>query len=278
MTITRVIYTPEGFATPEDIAANAQASQPTIQPTARWVGETLRETGGGGSGDGGGSERMDFARYVASQAGVPGGSVRATLQGYGEKQSVELIPGQPSSRTLVAHALRDGLLIRDHTGALVDAPNRKELVTAAQQEPQETPQSDPGAEDFDPAEDAAWAEAIQPLDQGAYDGAVASSIGAVLNGHTGLTNAAENLAKAAGMEPGEAHAFVQAGYDLYRGVVDRAVGKLGVNGAALESFYADCRARPRALQDAIQRVVHQRDVGGFQTLAHDYVRRNGGGQ
>jgi hypothetical protein len=224
------------------------------------------------------SQTEGIARYIATQDGVRGGSVAATLQRHGPNASVELEPGNPASRTLVSEAIRQGLLQRDFSGRLVDAPRQKELVEASQRQPDEKPETDPGAEDFDPEQDAEWAKAIEPLSQSSYDAAVASSIGAVIGGNRGFERAAENLAKAAGMQPGDAHAYVQAGYDMYRGVVDRAVGSQGIPTEALEAFYADCRTRQGELQEAIQRVVHMRDVSGFHKLAQKYIRRNGGGQ
>ena len=53
------------------------------------------------------------ARHVVSYEGTPGGSVLATLDAHGRSQSVELIPGNPASRTSVEVALREGVLRRN---------------------------------------------------------------------------------------------------------------------------------------------------------------------
>jgi hypothetical protein len=268
MSVTRVSYTPEGFVTPEDIAANAQAAtppQPTIQPTARVVGGTERFTAGAGS------ESMGPANYVASQAGVAGGSVAATLQGYGAQRSVELEPGNPASRTLVAHAIRDGLLIRDYAGNLIDAPDQAERVADAQKQPEEQKQEDPGEGHFDADADKAWAAAIEPLPQHAYDGAAASVIGAVTTGNWGLDRVAEGLAKSASLEPGEARAFVEAGYQMHRAVVDRTAASVGIDGPLLQQFYADARSRPGELQNALQELVLRRDVSAFKRMASQFA-------
>jgi hypothetical protein len=48
--------------------------------------------------------------------------VLATLRRIGQHETVELIPGEPASRTHVQVAEREGLLMRDEAGALVDRP------------------------------------------------------------------------------------------------------------------------------------------------------------
>jgi hypothetical protein len=49
-------------------------------------------------------------------------SVIATLQRIGHHDTVELIPGDPGSRTFLQIAEREGVLVRDHKGQLVDRP------------------------------------------------------------------------------------------------------------------------------------------------------------
>jgi hypothetical protein len=211
------------------------------------------------------------ASYQHSTAGVSGGSVLATLDRQGNAQSVELIPGVPSSRTTVASAIREGLLVRDAAGNLADAADLQQKVQASQtpqQQEQQQPQEEAGV--FDAADDADWGAAIEPLSQPAYDAAVASGVAAAL-GMGDLEQTSKALASNAGIDPELASRYVAEGSAMYQRAVDRALAPLGLDGDRLQEAYDWMRQQSgHQLQDAVQRLVHTRDVSGFKTLARDF--------
>jgi hypothetical protein len=58
---------------------------------------------------------------------------------------------------------------------------------------------------------------------------------------------------------------------MYQGVVDRAMAKQGLEGEDLQAFYAHCReSKGPELRNALQLLVHTRDVSGFKSLASAY--------
>jgi hypothetical protein len=247
--------------------SSSEAAPSQAAPSARVHGEVTRFNFGGEAAE----TTSKTATYAHSTAGVTGGSVLSTLDRQGTAQTVELIPGVPSSRTTVAAALRDGLLVRDAAGNLQDAPDVQQKVEAMQQGPeQKQPQeADPGAGVFDATDDADWNAAIEPLPQPAYDAAVAGGISAVL-GSGDLEQTAKALAANAGIEPELARQYVDEGSQMYQRVVDRSLAPLGLEGDRLQEAYAFMRESPQRLQDAIQRLVHTRDPGGFKELALDF--------
>jgi hypothetical protein len=216
-------------------------------------------------------ESVGVTKYSHSTAGQVGGSVAATLDRTGHCATVELIPGNPASRTDVALALREGLLVRDASGNLVDAHGVQQLVEGVlpvEEAPQQG--TDPGAAVFDAGDDANWGADIEPLPQHAYDSAVASVIAVTAHDVGSLEDTGKALAENAGIEPHLADEYVREGVAMYERTVARALGQMGLEGEALQRCYDYMRAKPAQLQDAIQRLVHMRDASGFVALAGDF--------
>jgi hypothetical protein len=216
------------------------------------------------------------SHQIAPSVGTAGGSVLASLQKQGPHQSVELIPGDPSSRTLVDVAIRQGLLTRNAAGQLEDSARQQEAIKAALQPEQDQQQNDPGAGVFDSEDDQLWAEDIEPLPQSSYDAAVASTIGAIAHGNVDLEQTALSLARNAGIAPELAHDYVQAGIEMHERVVARALGTMGLEGERLEAAYEFMRGQPDRLQAAMQQLAYGRDVSGFKALAVDFKVKNPG--
>jgi hypothetical protein len=218
------------------------------------------------------AESTGIARYTHTTAGTPGGGVLASLDRQGRNMTVELQPGNPASRTDVATAIREGVLIRDAQGNLQEAPDAKQVIEALQPAPaEEKPQGDPGAEVFNQEHDQIWSEAIAPLPQSAYDAAVASGIAATIGtGDTDQTIRA--LAGNAGISVEEAEEFVEAGIGMYTRAVEKALQPLGIEGDRLQDAFAYMREQaPGKLAEALGKLVHARDVSGFKELAKDFA-------
>jgi hypothetical protein len=256
-----------GSVTRVQLGAPAPEFSPAQQRPSIRVGNEVTRLNFGGTSES--AESTGRTTYAHTTAGVSGASVLATLDRQGKSRSVELIPGVPASRTDIAVAIKEGLLVRDAAGNLQDAPDAQQ-VQAMQQAPQEEQaQGDAGAGVFDPEHDSIWNEAIQPLPQPAYDAAVASGIAAVL-GQGDTQQTAKALAANAGLEPEQAIEFVEAGIGMYTQVVERALAPLGIDGERRDQAYEYFRSQPAKLQDALQRLLHGRDVSGFTELAKNF--------
>ncbi len=263
--VTRVIY---GLTPPE-----VPLSRP--EPT-RVHGGTISHMAGANE-----VQSADVARHAVSFDGAAGGSVMATKQRQGMHDTVELIPGQPSTRTQIAVALREGLIRQMDGGGYADvvgAPAAMEHAAEAEAAEKEQGPADPGAEIFAAEDDAEWAAAIDPLPQHAYDAAAASVSLAVVTG-ADLASAAQALAVDSAIEPALARQYVEAGYAMHERAVAAAVAPLGLGeGSRKEAFYEFAREHPQKLQEAVQRLVHARDPGGFIGLAQQFRRVNPGGE
>lgn len=254
-------------------AGNLGQSPARDAPSTRVHTGALRITAGDSEAANAGS----VTRHAVSFGGSPGGSVAATLQNVNGRQSVELIPGNPATRTDIRSAVRDGLVQRGAGGRWEDTPGKDAAVQALQQ-PQQAPEAAPqvAPEDaaiFDPAAEAQWNADIEHIPQGAYDAAVASTIGLLVNGGN-VESTARNFAEAAQMEPAEAEAILDAGYSYYGAKVTAAMAPLGISGDRLDKFIGGLEKNPGAYQDAIQRLVYSRDLSGFRTAAVEFLRHN----
>lgn len=257
--VTRVIY---GIP-----ATNAPAL--SVPPSTRVCGGVVRFT----NGDAAATETGGTARHSVSFDGNTGGSVLATMQRQGQHQTVELQPGNPASRTQLAVALREGLIRETAPGIYQDMAGAPEALAAAVNAPAEEPAAaSDGAEHIDAEDEQDFARAIDPLPQHSYDAAVASAGLAVITGGD-LSRAAADLAASAGIEPERARDYVEAGVAMHERTVARAVGLEGDRKAA---FYEFTREHPRQLQEAVQRLVGQRDAGGFVELARQFKRAQPG--
>ena len=242
----------------------------TVAPSdsARVYGGTTRHGAEGG-------ESLQTSRHIVSHEGTAGGSVMATMQRQGLHQTVELIPGQASSRTVLAVALAEGVIRETRPGVYEDVAGKPAAIAADLDAAPAEVNADPGAEVFDAADDQTWAAAIEPLAQHAYDATAASAVLAVVTGGD-LSDAARTLAGNTGMEPELAQQYVQAGVAMHERAVARAVAPLGIESPERKAeFYAWARGQ-QGLQEAVQRLVHTRDASGFQKLAQAFKRASPG--
>lgn len=222
---------------------------------------------------------VGYARHTHTDTGTAGGSVMGTLRTTGSSASVELTPGDPSTRTLLKTAEHEGLIRRTAigwedvgTGTVTADPQKAasdELARANQPEAEEAGDLSMGAVD-----ESLWAEDIADLSQPGYDRATASTVGHIAHGTGSIESIAESLARDEAMDPALALDYVTQGIAMGQRTVDRAMGTLGIQGAKLEAFYASVRAQPAKLQDAIQRLAHQRDLSGFKALAVEWKIAN----
>ena len=212
------------------------------------------------------------ARYTVG-SDIPTGSVMATLQTVNGRQTVELVPGVPGSRTHIRQAITDGLVeplgngeYKDK-GDAADAP--KDALEAA---PEDAP-VDHGKGVFNIQDDEDWAAAIEPLEQSAYDATAASVTVAVLSGSDNLDRATANLVQQSGMSPELAANFVETGYSMYENIVATAVSAACIQNKG--EFYSWLKSnKGRDLQHAIQSLTQSRDVSKFRTLAAEFSRHN----
>jgi hypothetical protein len=275
---TRITHVPEQFA--QEFAAQQQITlgqvpAPSItQASTRVCGEVHSIT----QGDAEVTTRRTGANYAVSFDGTPGGSVMATVQRQGPNQTVELIPGNPSSRTLLAVALREGVIREVTPGRYEDVTGQPTALEAAlngdQQEANMDQQEPKQGEHFNAREESQWQQTIDPLPQHAYDRAVSSVVSATLNGSADLSSTAKALAESSKMDPAQAMQVIQQGVQMYQRVVDRSMQQLGITAEQLPAFYDFARSRPRQLQEAIGRLTMGRDVHGFDVMGVEWMRHS----
>jgi hypothetical protein len=265
MTVTRYIHGAEEAA---------QVQQPAAVESTRVHNGSLSFQTGTDTGP----VHRSQASYIVTHDGTSGGSVMDTLRRDSNGPSVELIPGNPASRTVLAQALKAGLVEEFAPGQYRDAQDQQARVGQQQGDPpqDEKAQEDPGAGVFNAEDDREWATAIEPLPQHSFDSAMASGVAVVAHGQGTFEDTAKSLAKSSGMEVDEALAYVSEGYAMYERAVARGLGPLGLCGERLQAFYDSTRENPERLQDALQRVLHGRDVGGFKEMAIAWVVKNPG--
>jgi hypothetical protein len=224
--------------------------------------------------------------HSQSTGGTSGGSVAATLNGTFSRPSVELIPGDPSSRTLVQVAIREGLIRRGAGGQLEDInPVASVSVPAVasvsaptgtpDQGTEQAPEQDPNAHVFDVQADQQWQADIESVPQFAYDAAISSSIALLIGTGRGTAEqTALDFADRAGIEPDVAAEYIDAGYTYYSTQVGKAVAPLGITGPQLDQFRAYIGTQPGKYQDAIQQLVHLRNPSGFVALAKQFKAKS----
>lgn len=277
---TRITFAPAHMHEAVNAYAEGSLGQDTEtaanMPTSRVYGEALHHDLGSPQSA---PRESITSRHIMSFEGVAGGSVMATLQRQGAHQTVELIPGQPSSRTHLAVALREGVITETFPGRYEDAAalSNREGGTrpAAPAQAQQPDQEAQAGEHFDASAEAEWAQTIDPIPQHVYDRAVSSVISATLNSSTDLDSTAKALAESLQLEPAQAQAMVDQGVQMYEKVVARSVAQMGIHESQKEAFYAFTRSRPHQLQDAIQRLTMGRDAKGFDAMAAEWLRHNG---
>lgn len=118
--VTRVTFVPDHLSGHPSIESDmGQDTSALNAPRSRVYTGPIRLNIGDPRGAVQDAGRVTFQHTTDGKAG---GSVAATLRRAGTEQTVELIPGDPSSRTGVTSAIREGLLVRDASGHLQDAP------------------------------------------------------------------------------------------------------------------------------------------------------------
>lgn len=271
--VARVSFGPQSPTTSEAVA---------VGPTTRVVNGAARVIGRGEVEQHGGT-----VRHTVSHDGHEGGSVLATLARAGMTQSVELIPGQPSSRTSVAVALREGVLVRLHDGRLADArtaagaqrtlaTNEAEKQAHAEQQAAATAQQEAAdlAGVFNAEEDAQWRTEMGAIPEHAFATATARIVKAVTLGES-FDAAAAALSRDTGMSPDEALRVVETGYNLQNQIVTRAVQKVGVTDELMPGFFEHALKEPGRLQHAMNALMHTRDVRPFMDLGREYAAKAG---
>lgn len=255
---------------PQPLGTAPEANQ------SRVYGGTIRVTAGQDATE------TATARHVVSYAGTEGGSVLATLDRAGSRPSVELIPGNPASRTSVEAAILMGVLKRGHgleevshgTQAAPQAPQQgHQQVTQqeAQQAPQQGQQADANEGVFDPAEDAAFAREMDAIPEHVYSSALGAGVRDVV--FDGDFKAAAARLVEAGTEPAQAAEHVENARWYFQQMTDRAIAKVGVGDDLREAFYADLRQDMGKLQNAIGYLTRGKDVSHFQAAAREWMAR-----
>lgn len=251
----------------------------TVRVSAAAPAQPPMRTGGAPRGADG-VRAVEVARYVAGRDDAAPQSVMQSLRIDGPFRTVELEPGNPTSRTRVEVAERLGLIRSAGPGLWADmaAPGAVQAApaspapvgTPAEPEVASEAAEDPGAGVFDAEADQLWAEDIAGLDQPVYDSAVARTTAAVVSGE-GLDGVALQLAKDTGMAPELAQQYVSEGAAYYADVVAADLERQGIAPDQLEAFYGHLRAvRGPEMRHAIQRLTLARDVSVFRTLATEW--------
>ena len=218
-------------------------------------------------------ESVPFASHQTPITGTVNGSVVATLQS-GSRASVELIPGDPTSRTLVAVAEREGLIRLNDAGRWEDVQKlqgQPAVAQAPQQGPEETTDQTTDAEAsmgaFCPTLAADWAADIADLPQGAFDSAQSSMIGVIALGSGSLEDTALSLARnIPGMSPELAREHIDGGLYVHQQAADKAMSQI-VAPHELEAMYAAFRDDPQKLMPAIQAMTLAHDMRPLKALA-----------
>jgi hypothetical protein len=281
--VTRVSFdhSSGSFIDHEDQAFNT--SVPTYEPGA----PLTRVHTGGVRITNGDAEAVPHASgsYSMPITGTAGDSVASTLQTRYGPPSVELEPGNPSTRTSVEVAARMGLIRRDDAGNWLDAGTVDQQATARDREfnpqPEVQEQHDP-SQVFEHAQAVAFADAIEPIPQHAFDVAQAHAMAGVFEGQSfsqAVAEVSERLAQnAGGVEPSQVTDAVRQGFALYEAAVAKVAAAEGISPDQKDAFYASLRQGNQAgLQDALSRLVYGNDPTGFRALARSYANANPGG-
>lgn len=219
-----------------------------------------------------------FARHqLTIDKPNPSGSVMQSMRMESGSKTVELVPGDPSSRTLLSVALREGLVVETAPGIFADrhAPGQ------TQQGANEAPQGNEEPNDADPlagtvydrGEFAIWSEEIAPIPQHAHDRALAGITASLATADPGkLEGVISNLAQSAGLEPERAREFVETSIEWYAETISRDLQKsVGMTREQVEGLWDEFRERghPRLAQ-AIQEVALTGRADVFRELARSY--------
>lgn len=269
MTVTRYIHGQDDQ--PPAGSAQAPAVQPFAAHATRVYGGTTSYTHGADE-----VAQVQGASFTFSRQGTAGGSVIATLNPQGHAASVELIPGDASTRTDVATAQRLGVIRRSASGGWEDVP--QEALQEAHEALAGQHRGIPQAEDPEfISQEAAQAlqGALQGIPEHALARAQAQMVGLVAHQHGTVEGIAKSLAEATGLDPQAAQEKVLQVWDHYAGAAAKAMASAGLTAQQIEQAQDWLQANhPGHLQDAIQRLIHGRDADGFRTLAVQFKVQN----
>jgi hypothetical protein len=228
--------------------------------------QSLRVTGGQVQATG-------VARYVVGQDTPV--SIMATAQRSSAGLSVETRPGDPSSRTLIQSALRDGLVRRNSAGDYEDmrpqsAPPAGEAEVAASEVKEPAPEDQPFAY-LDKEHLEEWNEMIEPISQPAYNGAVAAALSSITAGDGSMDKAVQRLVAETGMDPAQASELAETGSAMYRENLTRDLVSTGlISRTEAGTFYDWCREH-RRLGEALSTFMLAGQTNVFHALAQEYV-------
>lgn len=266
--VTRVSH---GHPAPEQGTVDANAS---YMASTRVAGQVHRLVNG---------MEVQTSRVTRHQEGLPsqaGSSIMATLQRVGAHQSVELIPGNPGSRTSLQTAIRDGLVRPVGPGIFVDA--EAAAPAQARQSQQVPAKGQEGAQEaapfawVDQNDMALWNEDVAAIPQHAYDSAVASVVALASGGNGSLDAVASRLAETQGMEPAVAQQYVTEGVAFYKDSLSRDLVKsVGLPKDQVEQFYHWAKGKP-TLQKALSQLMHEGKSAEFRSMALAYKRESAG--
>lgn len=198
----------------------------------------------------------------------------------GGAKTVELIPGDPSSRTLLSVALREGLVVESAPGHFMDRNAPAQTQQGANESPKanpETPSADPMAETvFEKAEYAIWSAETAHIPDASYDRAVAGVTAALSTANPEkLEGVVMALAQAEGWEPAQAQELIDTGIEWHAASLSKDLQKtMGLSKDQVEGLYDQLRERshPR-LSEAIQRLAITGRSDVFKEIALDYKRQ-----
>jgi hypothetical protein len=207
-----------------------------------------------------------ITRYAAPTGGAVNASIMSTAQRDRGGLSVELTPGDPSSRTVIQTAVRDGLVREVAPGQFVDvAPAGQPVQGQPQQQADQQQQSESL---FDPQDAADLAADLEPVPQAAFDNSVARVTDAVVTGSFEVMGIAEKLAQEGGMSPELAADYVTQVTALYQRTADASLARQGLDGDELQQCYAFMREKkPAALKHALQAFTLAGDLAPLKKLA-----------
>ena len=213
-------------------------------------------------------QEVDSTGFASHNMGTPvaaptGTSIASTLNSTYGPPSVE-IPG--FGRTSLGAAITMGYVKRE--GDRIVDVQQMPGEPAAEPVTDSAPEVDQSA--FSESEDALWALDIESLEQHSYDRGVSSMVAVVALG-TNMDAAVASFGESAGLEPAVARDYLEQGQAMYTRTVARALAPLGLEGDNLAAFYEHTRASPARLQEAIQKLVYQRDTAGFKNWAQAFI-------
>jgi hypothetical protein len=267
----------------EQLAGGTLRVSTTPPPPAPAQSQQAQEMGTFRTVAGGNVEHSGYSSTTISSQPLAGSIVATARTAVGPAShctdacTVELPGGM---RTDAKTAATLGYLVRNPDGSYSDVQSTAAQAQQGQQ--QEQPQADPDAAVIPDEEAIAFNQAAESIPQQIVDSATARVIAAVVSGDPAAwEGAAVELARGAGngLEPAQAAAVVQQGCDTMERAVARAVAPQigGTSVEARQAFYDWIRQSvdPRELEQCTTRLVYEKSVAGFKSLAARYQLSRG---